>query len=80
MSFLDRNPLKEWEAVADSDLQIRGGGGGPDPEIRGAVSKTFFSALWASVWSKNMRWGWGGGSPLLDPPLRRVAMNSVVPK
>ena len=30
-------------AVADSDLQIRGGGGGhPDPEIRGAVLKTFF--------------------------------------
>ena len=32
----------------------KGGGGHPDPEIcRGAVSKTFFSALWASVWSKN---------------------------
>ena len=36
--------------MADSDLQIRmgvgGGGGGvghPDPEIRGADSKTFFS-------------------------------------
>ena len=29
-----------------------GGGGHPDPEIcRGAVSKTFFSTLWASVWS-----------------------------
>ena len=33
-------------AVADSDLQIRGGGGGhPDPEIRGAVLKTFFFDL-----------------------------------
>ena len=34
------------------DLQIRGGGRGPDPEIRGAVSKTLFSALRASVWFK----------------------------
>ena len=57
--------------MADPDLQIRevGGGGGeghPDPEIRGAQSlKNFFSALRASVWSKNKR---GGGSPL-DPPL-----------
>ena len=24
-----------WVAVADADLQIRGGGGHPDPEIRG---------------------------------------------
>ena len=50
---------------ADSDLQItggRGGRGGPDPEIRGAVSKTFFSALWASVWSKNKGRGPSPGS------------------
>ena len=41
---------------ADSDLQVtggRGGRGGPDPEIRETVSKTFFSALRVSVWSKN---------------------------
>ena len=42
----------------DPDLQIRGGGGGvghPDPEITGGTlsPKTFFSALWASFWSKN---------------------------
>ena len=45
-------------------------GGHPGPEIRGrdGVQKKFFSALWASVWSKNR----GGGDPLappLDPPL-----------
>ena len=40
-------------AVADSDLQIRGGGH-PDPDIRGVVS----------VWSNNI-----GGGPSLDPPL-----------
>ena len=33
-----------------------------------AVSKQFFSALQASVWSKNKR-GWGAP---LDPPLRVV--------
>ena len=49
--------------MADPDRQIKGGGGGggvpghPDPEIRGrgAVSKKIFSALWASVCSKNKR-------------------------
>ena len=52
----------------DPDLQIREGGGGghPDPEIRrGAV---FFSALTATVWSKNK----GGWAPPLGPPLERV--------
>ena len=40
--------------VADSDLQIRGWPGHPDPEIRGAVSKKiFFGTLRASAWSKN---------------------------
>ena len=39
-------------------------GGHPDPEIREAWSpKKLFSALWASVWSKNK------GGPPLDPPL-----------
>ena len=45
--------------VTDSDLQIGGGGGGhPDPEIRGAgpdLKEKFFSALWASLWSKIRR-------------------------
>ena len=54
-----------YVAVADPDLQIRKGWGGghPDPEIRGRgpVSKIFFTALRASVWSKNKV---GGGGPL----------------
>ena len=46
--------------MADPDLQkkwVRGGPGHLNPVIRGgvggAVSKRFFSALQASVWSKN---------------------------
>ena len=41
--------------VPDPDLEIREGGGGghPDPEIVGTPSPKFFSALRASVWSKN---------------------------
>ena len=56
--------------VADSDLQIRGGNGHPDPEIwrgGGGLKKKFrpppqkkkISALRTSVWSKNK----GGGPP-----------------
>jgi len=55
---------EKYIPVADPDLQIRGsrsfrpsdkgGPGHPDPEIRGAPGlKIFFSALRASVWSKN---------------------------
>ena len=53
------------QPVADPDLQIGGRGGGhPDPEIRGkpGLKKIFFSALRASVWSKNKRGG--GWAPL----------------
>ena len=43
-----------------------------DPELSGdTVFKTFFSALRASVWSKNK-----GGAPPVDPPvdtLRKTA-------
>ena len=47
----------------------KGGGGHPDPEIcRGAVSKTFFSALWASLWS-DRKGVLGPWAPPLDPPL-----------
>ena len=52
-----------------------GGGGHPDPEIRGAgaVSKNFFSALRASVWPKKRGGGGEGGrTPPLDPPLHKV--------
>ena len=39
-------------AVADPDLEIRGGGGG------GGGLQIFFSALRASVWSKNKGLAW----------------------
>ena len=52
-----------WIPVADLEITgagVKGGGGG-------VVCKTFFSALWASVWSRNK--GGGGKVPPLDPPL-----------
>ena len=52
--------------MSDPDLQNWGGGGGlPDPEIRGTqlgFQKNIFSALWGSVWSKN-EGGGGDGFP-----------------
>ena len=48
--------------VPDSDLEIKGGG-------VGAVSKGIFSALRASVWSKNKG---ETQAPPLDPPLNFV--------
>ena len=58
-----------------------GGGGHPDPEIRGGgrSPKIFFSARQSSVWSKNK--GGGGqapGPPPLDLPL--VILGSQVCK
>ena len=47
----------QYLTVADPDLQIRGEGGG--------LKKKIFSALRASVSSKNR----GGGGPPLDTPL-----------
>ena len=62
--------------VADPDLQMgkgggRGGGGHPDPEIRGGAGlrKCFFSALRSSVWSKNKGRARAHQSAPLDPPL-----------
>ena len=50
--------------MADPDLQIRRWGGG-------AQKKSFFAALWASVWSKNKGGGeWATRAPPLDPPLK----------
>ena len=47
-------------SVADPDLQIRGGGGHPDPEIRGGPVNFF--GLQASFWSKNKGVGASTGS------------------
>ena len=66
-----------WQgSVANPDLQERGEPGHPDPEIRkwkggGGRSPTLFSALRASVWSKN-KGGRTPRAPPLDPPLRMV--------
>ena len=52
--------------MADPHLQIKGGGGHPDPEIRGEErDQKIFSALWASVWSKNK---WARGRPPVPLP------------
>ena len=62
--------------MADPDLQIRGegwGGGGdghPDPDVGGPGLKNFFSALWASVWSKNKGETPAPRASPLDPPLQ----------
>ena len=51
-------------AVSDPDLEIKGGLVIQTlRQRRGAVSKKFFSALWASVWSKNKGAGPPGPSP-----------------
>ena len=57
-------------AVADPDLEIRGGGH-LDPEIIGGGGslKKMFSAPRASVWAKNE--GAAPRAPPLDPPLLR---------
>ena len=50
-----------------SDEGGRGGGGHPDPEIRGAVSQKYILAFRASVWSKD-KGGGGGQAPWLPLP------------
>ena len=61
----------QYCTVADPDLQIRGGGTWPSrlwDKERGPVSKIFFSALWASFWSKN-KGGQASPASSLDLPL-----------
>ena len=55
--------------MADPGPSDKGGGGHPDPEIRSGdgLQKKIFSALRASVWSKNK--GVVPPVPPLDPPL-----------
>ena len=56
-------------AVADPDLQIRGGSYS-DSEIRGEQSqKNVFSALQTSVWSKTKGEARAPRVPTLDPPM-----------
>ena len=62
--------MKLYKTVADSDLEIRGEPGHPDPEITGGGGnglKKNVSALSASVWSNNQGGGVGGAAPALDP-------------
>ena len=50
-------------AVPNPDLEIRGGGGHPDPGISGGAGlQKYVSALRVSVWSKN-RGGLGPPAP-----------------
>ena len=55
--------------MPDTDLEIRGGGGGgdhSDPPLdkgEGPVSKKIFPTFRASVWSKNKTGRGGGASP-----------------
>ena len=55
-----------WGSGRSTPSDKAGGGRGhPDPEIRGGpVSKIFFSAHRASIWSKNKREGSGSPWPL----------------
>ena len=57
--------------VADTDLQIRGGPGHPDPEIRGpGFKKNFFWPFGPQFGSKIRGEGWAGPpAPPLDLPL-----------
>ena len=65
--------------MPNPDLEITGGPGHPDPEIRkgsggGTVSQIFFTALRASVWSKNKEGGPGpypGSTTEYDRPDQR---------
>ena len=71
--------------MGDPDLQIREGDKGrgpshPDPEIRlggggRGVSKTIFSAIRASVLSKNKG---GPGPPPLNPPLPLLSSHQAL--
>ena len=67
------NSIVLLTAMADPDLQIRGGGGHPDPEITGGgLQKDFFFALRASFWSKNKGGPGAPRTPPLDSPLSSI--------
>ena len=65
--------------MPNPDIEITGESGHPDLEIRkgagvGTVSKNFFSALQASVWSKNKE---GARATTLDPPVSMIVLVNV---
>ena len=69
-----KNVSRPWVALADTDLQIRvgGGGGHPDPEIRGVVSKKLFCGPFGPQFGLEIiEMGRGGGPPAppLDSPM-----------
>ena len=68
-------PSKWTNAVPDSDLEIRGGGGAV---MRGGgwSPPKHFSAIWASVWSKNKKGG-GDGSPGPLPWIRHCNVGRI---
>ena len=61
--------FESYRSVPDPGLEIRGGDRSSRPLYKGGAwsPKNFFSALWASVCSKN------NGGPPLDPPLQIVS-------
>ena len=55
----------------------RGGGGHPDPEIRGARSPKFFFRPFGPQFGLKAREWWVPRAPPLDPPLRKMIFQSV---
>ena len=63
IKYLHSCIMSHVKAVLDPGLRGGGGGGHPDPEIRGGSLPPIFLPLWASVWSKNK----GGQVPCAPP-------------
>ena len=66
--FTGRRAYSGGGAMADPDLQIRGGGSHPVPEKKGG-GEQFQKNFSALVWSKNKGGGGCARTPPLDPPL-----------
>ena len=58
------NSIVLLTAMADPDLQIRGGGGHPDPEITGGVSRRIFFLPFGPHFGRKIRGGPGPLGPL----------------